>query len=158
MIRGFRDYPVRPRFRVSMPRGQKFDDIIPLGSYWLVSDRAKQVLSEISKADFAFLPIDVEITKGIEPTAYWLCDVMPLLDAVDEARSDVEVNIANDGGRVYNIAGRFSLIFDDSVVGSHYMFRLRTNPSRIICDEIIKAAFEQSGLIGLRFRDAEHPV
>jgi Protein of unknown function (DUF1629) len=42
--RGFRSYPVTPRFHVSKRFGRMPWDIERYDSYWLVSDHAKQVL------------------------------------------------------------------------------------------------------------------
>src|SRR5580658_5584577 len=36
--RGFRTYPVRPRFRISTRLGRKLSDIEIHGNYWFVSD------------------------------------------------------------------------------------------------------------------------
>jgi len=152
--RGFRDYPVRPRFRVSTRLGRRLYDFQKNASYWMVSDRAKRILSDISESDFSFLALDTEVDPGQEPLVLWLCDVMPMLDAVDKARSKVQTVRRDDGTYGYNIIGDFSLIFDENVVGSHHVFRLRTNPSHIVYDETVKAAIQNNGLTGLRFRNA----
>jgi len=156
-IRGFRDYPVRPRFRISTRLGRKLNDIEFDGAYWLVSDRAKQVLGDISKTDFAFLPIETEVDEGQARAVYWLCNVVQVLDAVDDSRSQVKAGIADNGERDHSIIGIFSLIFDEAIVGSHHAFRLWTSFPHIVCDETFKAAIKQSGLTGLSYRDAARP-
>jgi hypothetical protein len=82
--------------------------------YWLVSDRAKQLLDGISETDFAYLPVDTEVDTGSEPVTYWLCDAVIVLDAVDEARSAVRSATADDGSKIHVMAGHPpSLAFDE---------------------------------------------
>jgi len=71
--RGFRDYAVRPRFRVGKRLGRKPYDVERYSEYWLVSDRAKQLFDEIHASDFTYLAVDTEFDPGSEPTTYWLC-------------------------------------------------------------------------------------
>jgi len=152
--RGFRTYPVPPRFHVSTRFGRNLADFEQNGEYWLVSDRAKRVLSEISDTDFAFLACDTEVDPGKDPITLWLCDVMPMLDAVDESRSDIKTLVGENGVRVYQMFGSFSMRFHESIIGAHHAFRLQTNFGNIVVDDFFKHAIKKSGLTGLIFRDA----
>src|SRR5688572_24653811 len=108
--RGFRNYRVRPRIRVSKRLGRKPYDVEFYSEYWLVSDRAKRLFDQINRTDFTYLAVDTEFDPGSDTTTYWLCDIVSVLDAVDEARSAVESGIADDGSKVHQWhAGNCSL-------------------------------------------------
>ena len=103
--RGFRDYSVRPRFRISKRLGRKPYDVEPYSEYWLVSDRAKQLFDKIREADFAYLAVDTEVDPGSEPETYWLCDIVSIVDAVDEPRSAAKFYVAEDGSKRHELMG-----------------------------------------------------
>ncbi len=152
--RGFRDYAVRPRFRVGKRLGIKPYDVERYSEYWLVSDRAKQLFDEIHASDFTYLAVDTEFDPGSEPTTYWLCDIVTVLDAVDEARSAVQSRIADDGSKVHQMVGYASVAFDENLVGRHCVFRMKTNWPTLIGSESFKIAFKQAGLTGISFKEA----
>jgi hypothetical protein len=154
LIRGFRDYPVRPVFRISRTLGRLPHDIEFDGAFWFVTDRAKDVLTGISEPDFAFLKVDTVGDSGEKLGEFWLCDVVTMLDAVDAERSTVTTKL-NDMALTYHeiIAGG-SLKFNQSVVGPHHAFRLTTNFATIVCDEKFRLAIKAASLTGLSFKDA----
>ncbi len=152
--RGFRTYPVRPRFRISTRMGRRLSDIEFYGAYWLVSDRARDALLKLSASDFSFLPTDLDLDSDEEAKSIWLCDVMPMLDAVDEARSRVKIIQRDDGNRAYALIANGSLVFDEAVVGAHHAFRMTTNFATVVCDDAFKARIKDVGLTGLSFQSA----
>jgi hypothetical protein len=152
--RGFRDYPVRPRFYISRRLGRKLQDFEKFGEYWMLSERARSVLLSISETDFQFFAVDTEVDPGHEPVALWLCDVIPVLDAVDKSRSNVDT-VLNDLGEITHlVSGRSSLFFDENIVDSHSAFRPRTAYGFIVCNEFFKKTIRENALTGLSFRDA----
>jgi len=154
--RGFRDYAVRPKFRVGKRFGKAPHDVEPYGEYWLVSDRAKQLFDAVAKTDFAYLAVDTETDRDTEPVTYWFCDIVSVLDAVDEARSVVQSHILKDGSKLHD-AAYGSLAFDEAIVGQHCIFRMRTSLSTMICNERFKTEVKQEGLTGLSFWEAFEP-
>jgi len=152
--RGFRDYSVRPRFRVGKRLGRKPYDVERYSEYWLVSDGAKRLFDEINATDFTYLAVDTEFDPGSDPTTYWLCDIVSVLDAVDEAHSAVASSIADDGSKVHLIGGYCSLAFDENLVRRHCVFRMKTNWPTLIGSESFKIAFKQAGLTGISFKEA----
>ncbi len=153
-IRGFREYPVTPLFLISPKIGRRLNDIEFYGSYWIVSDRAMRIFMDLSKLDFAFMPINSKFDINSTLDKYWLCDVISVLDAVDEKNSIVNTTLGDSGERVHNVTPNTILKFYESVVEPHRVFRLETNCSVIICDETFKNTVTNAGLTGLRYRDA----
>ena len=152
--RSFPDYGIRPRFRVRTRSGRKFDDLRTFGEFWLVSDRAKAVLGELSHADFKFLAVDTEVDPGQPPIVLWLCDITTVLDAIDESRSQVESGLSDEGYKVHWVSGISRLTFDEAVVGKHHAFRLLTAPSQVVTDNFFRDTIKKAGLTGLSYRDA----
>ncbi|MFT8560706.1 MAG: DUF1629 domain-containing protein [Acetobacter sp.] len=155
--RSFCEYPVLPRFYVSRRLGRKLADFQKNGYFWIISDRARQVLLSISEIDFSFLATEVEVDPDQEPLTLWLCDVLPVLDAVDESRSEVSVGRSTSGKRIHYIGGLSKLFFDEAIVNGHHAFRLETNSDFVIVDDVFREAFKRAGLKGLSFRCASKP-
>jgi len=98
---------------------------------------------------------EVRFRNGTAGPAYWLCDVIRVLDAVDEAASRVKIKYDPIYGiKSYSLAGGASLIFKEDVVGSAHVFRVFHLKPAIICDQQLKDACKGAGLKGITFKDA----
>jgi hypothetical protein len=152
--RGFRDYPVAPLYLLDAKRGRTDRDFEDESEYWLITDRMKSALEEVDPAAFAFLKCDTQLPDGTEGPRRWLCDVVCVLDALDEEKSIVKIGTADNGSKVYKLFGRTSLIFDTDAVGPHHVFRMKYFQSAVICDEELKRVCKVNKLTGMRFDDA----
>jgi Protein of unknown function (DUF1629) len=145
--RGFRDYPEPPRFLFDKSVGHLPQDLEQFGNYWLVSDRTKSLFEAVDPAAFAFLACDVRLPSGdYDGPPYWLCDVVRVLDALDEAQSRLQIGIRESkaysdfGKKYYSLAGGHELVFRDDAVGDAHVFRMEYLPPEIICDQTMKGA------------------
>ncbi len=84
----------------------------------------------------------------------WLCEVVPVLDAIDDASSDVVITTTSSGEKFHAISGLSRLAFNEAVVGSHHAFRLATRIGTVVLDEVFRDAIKKAGLTGLNFYDA----
>jgi hypothetical protein len=157
--RGFRDYPEAPCFLFDKKVGRLPQDVEGFDDYWLVSDRAKSVFEAADPAGVAFLPCDVRLPHGdYDGPRYWLCDVLRVLDALDEARSRLKIGIRDDeryadfGRKYYSVP--IDLVFRDDAIGDAHVFRMAHMRGTIICDQTMKDACKVAGLKGIRFVDA----
>ena len=156
--RGFRPYSVLPRFSISKRLGRTPPDVENYLSYWFVSANAKQFLDAFSPDDFVYQKIDVEVDAGCEPADWWLCDVVHVLDAVDEERStDLHPTVNDVGQKLHPGILHGSTVFDERIVGDHEVFRLKTSPHTIVCAARFKNAFKSAGLKGQSFLPAFEP-
>ncbi len=151
--RGFRNYATTPILRFDTRLGRAVRDMEPIGQFWLVSDRAKAVLEQVDSDAFAFLECRVELRDGSEGPRYWLCDVVRVLDALNEAESEVRVSANDRGEKVYDMMGMEKWIFNEDIVGSHHIFRMNFHEFTIICDDALRDACKAAGLKGWSFRD-----
>ena len=151
--RGFRTYPAVPRYRVSKKLGRPPQDIERHGFYWFVSDGAKQVLSGLSKMDFQFMALDIETDAGQEPVRRWLCDILSILDPVDEDNSAIVIVQGDSGEPIYRLRSDIILSMKEDAVGEHRAFRLLKSFDTIVCDDIFRSALRDAGITGLRFQD-----
>jgi Protein of unknown function (DUF1629) len=131
-------------------------------NYWLVPDRTKAVFERVDPAGFAFVACDIRLAKGqYEGPGYWLCDVVRVLDALDESQSRLIVGIRDDPayrtfGQKYYMAvvpGGARLVFRDEVIASAHVFRMAYMDATVICDDVLKNACKEAGLAGISFRD-----
>jgi uncharacterized protein DUF1629 len=153
--RGFPDYPESPRFLFDSKIGRPPRDIEQYSYFWLISDRMKTVLEIVDQEAFAFARCEVRLSNGAPGPAYWLCDVLRILDAVDEAASQVRIEyLPPNSTKFYNLTGGANLVFREDVVGSAHAFRLADLDLVVFCDQQIRDACKAVGLKGVRFRDA----
>lgn len=153
--RGFPDYPEPPRVVLDKKLGRSPRDLEQCHEYWLISDRMKAVLQAVDPEAFAFVRCEVRFADGKEGPAYWLCDVMRILDAVDEVASRLTINIDQTRGqKVYSLRGGASLVFKEDVVAPAHIFRMAHLEPVIFCDQHLKNACKAAGLKGITFKDA----
>jgi hypothetical protein len=151
--RGFREYAEMPLFRFDSRLGRAIRDMEPLVGFWLVSDRAKTVLEQVDTDAFAFLECRVELRDGSEGPRYWLCDVVRVLDALNESESEMAIEKNDRGEKIYTRIGAEILLFKEDVIGARHIFRMQYRDSTVICDDTMKDTCKAAGLKGWRFRD-----
>ena len=151
--RGFPEYAATPVLRFDGKLGQDLKDMDWTGDYWLVSDQAKTVLEQVDPDAFAFQACRVELRNGSEGPRYWLCDVVRVLDALNEPESEAKIRKNDRGEKVYNMIGNELLIFKEDVIGPHHIFRMRYREPNVICDAAMMDACKAAGLKGWSFRD-----
>jgi len=159
--RGFRKYPEPPCFLLDKKAGRLPTDLELFHAYWLVSDRTKSVFEAVDPAGFAFLACEVRLPRGdYDGPGYWLCDVIRVLDAVDETQSRLKIGIRDDkayrdfGKKYYSLAGGAELVFREDAIGDAHVFRLAYQEPTVICDQVLKDACKSAGLKGVKFKDA----
>jgi hypothetical protein len=160
--RGFQDYPEAPRILFDKKAGSLPRDFELFHDYWLVSDRTKSVFEAVDPAGFAFLACDVRLPRGDYDGPFsWLCDVIRVLDALDEARSRLVIAIEDDkrssifGEKYYHLGGHDALVFRDGAIGDDaIVFRMAYMPWMVICDQTMRDACKAAGLKGIKFDDA----
>jgi Protein of unknown function (DUF1629) len=141
--RGFPDFPETPLILVKKKSHRPLRDLEDCRSYWLISERAKQVFERVDPEAFTFVKCDVRFATGEPGPDYWLCDVVRVLDALDEAASRISTFSWS------------SLVFNENVVGSAHAFRMLQRGSVVICDQSLRDACKAAGLKGIWFTDAD---
>jgi hypothetical protein len=150
---GFWPMPEPPRLRYVPEDGRMPRDLENYHGFWLISDRAKSVLESVDPAAFAFVNCEILLPDGLPGPLYWFCDVLPIIDALDEAASDVEVYYEPDGRKVTSMLGARRVIFKSELVGSAHIFRMAYFRPQVICDEVFRIACKTAGLKGFSFVD-----
>jgi hypothetical protein len=152
--RGFPDYPEKPLFLFDKRKGRLPRDLEEFDAYWLVSDRMKVVLQAVDPNGFVFLACDVRSADQGEVPVYWLCDVVRVLDAIDEAQSHLRIwHHEKTGEKFYNL-GNAHIRFIKNLIGDVHAFRNAHLDGYVFCDQQLKDACKAGGLKGIKFRDA----
>jgi hypothetical protein len=152
--RGFPDYPEPPRFLFDKKIRHFPRDLEQCSAFWLISDRMKTVLQSVDPEGFAFLRCEVRLADGEPGPVSWLCDVLRILDAVDEAASRMQIEyLPQYNAKVYQLAGGANLVFREDVIGAANIFRLAHARTAVICDQQIKDACKAAGLKGVSFKE-----
>jgi hypothetical protein len=150
--RGFPNYPAPPRVLIDERLGRPLLDLEQYSEYWLISGRAKLAFETTDSAGFAFVRCETRLPDGTPGAEYWLCDVIRVLDAVDETASRVKIEY-REGLKLYSLMDRVSLVFKEDMVGAAHVFRMAYFEPAVICDQNLKGTCEALGLSGLKFRD-----
>lgn len=160
---GFPDLKEKPKLYYDPAVGEPPQDLEGgLSGYWLVSERLKNVFEQVDAGSFAFVECDYRLKDGSPGPRFFLCDVVRVLDALDEQNSKLLIEVSDDfvGGKYYNFAGGISLVFRSEVVGDAHVFRTPYSGNYVICDGVMRAAVQAAGITrkgdsaGLWFEDA----
>jgi hypothetical protein len=121
-------------------------DVMLRARFWLVSDHAKDIFESIDSEAFEFREVELRNRQGKRGPRYWYCDVVRLLDALDPESSGLGVQVMPDGAphtmsMWAGIAG--NAFFKKSVIGDHHIFRLKTEPGTICCDQLMRDAIHK---------------
>ncbi|MCC4600380.1 hypothetical protein XmelCFBP4644_11870 [Xanthomonas melonis] len=161
---GFPPLSERPRLIYDPSKGVMPKDLeAGFSGYWLVSERLHQVFSTVDPEGFSFVECDFLMTDSTPGPKYFLCDVVRVLDALDEENSEVEIEVSDDfvNGKFYDLTGGARLAFRRDVVGDYHVFRTPFSADYyVICDRALLDAVREAGIgtgggsDGLWFRDA----
>lgn len=160
---GFPPLKEMPRLVLKTKLGGPPEDLEGgMSGYWLVSERLKNAFLAIDPDAFEFVRCDYRLPDGSDGPAYYLCDVVRELDAVDEDASTFNVIFDEGyaGGRFYDLRGGASLAFNKDVLGGARVFRTPYSGDLVYCDRMFRDAIRTAGIgderrtRGLRFKDA----
>nr|WP_236840905.1 DUF1629 domain-containing protein [Bradyrhizobium sp. CCGE-LA001] len=145
-------FPEPPRLVIDKSLGRDPRDWEMFQDYWLVSDRMKILLETLDSEGARFVRCESRYRDNRVAPTYWLCDIVRVLDAVDEANSVLKIEYPTPDWKVYKLHGS-SLVFKEEIVGAAHIFRLCFYP-RIVCDQAFKDACKESAVKGIAFTDA----
>lgn len=129
--------------------------------YWLVSERLRNAMCAVDPEAFAFVECEIRMQNGVRGPRYFLCDVVRELDALDEDRSRLDIEVYHDfvNGKFYSITGGASLAFNRSSLNGAHVF-LTPFSTFVIADRSFVDAIRAAGipkaarLSGISFIDA----
>lgn len=150
--RGFPPFVEAPRLQLDKRRIAAKRDFDVFKAVWFVSVRAKEIFEALDPTAFEFCRCDTELADGSPAPEYWLCKVLPALDAVDEDNSWLTIRTEPTGYRYYSLAGESRLLLKPQTISGHHIFSLTYCQTAIICDEFFKIACKVEELVGLSFR------
>ncbi|MBO9741256.1 DUF1629 domain-containing protein [Xanthomonas axonopodis pv. begoniae] len=127
-----------PRLRHDSRIGDMPDDLDSgFKRYWLVSEPLKQVLEAADPEGFAFALCDFRLEDGTPGAPHYLCEVVRIIDAIDEEASTVKVLTGYRNGKHYSVAGGAELGFRKDVIGAAHIFRTPYT-SDAFCDRFLR--------------------
>ncbi|WDJ96664.1 DUF1629 domain-containing protein [Xanthomonas campestris pv. incanae] len=138
-----------PRLRYDSRIGDMPDDLDSgFKDYWLVSEPLKQVLEAADPEGFAFALCDFRLEDGTPGEPHYLCEVVRIIDAIDEETSTVTVLTGYPNGKYYSLVGGAKLAFRKDVVGTAHAFRTPYTADafcdRFLRDTLISRGFGKS--------------
>lgn len=160
---GFPEFRETPLLVYSPAKGDPPEDLEGgMSGYWLVSKRLKEVFEQTDPAGFQFAECDYRLADGSAGPTYFLCDVVRVLDAVDENSSVLNIEISDRyyAGKHYGFSGGASIAFLEEVVGSAHVFRTPYSGKYVVCDRSMRDAIVEAGIwepttsLGIWFIDA----
>ncbi|MEI2454554.1 imm11 family protein [Lysobacter firmicutimachus] len=151
-------FPVLPEIPVLIQSasGRPLKDLEGVFSgYWLVSEELKKVLERHDADGFAFTPCNVVSADGTSLGEYHLCDVLRVIDVLDESLSRLDIRIGEEyaKGKHYRIGPGASLAFREHEISAAHVFRTPFS-SYVFCDKKLRGAIIESGCVGISLEDA----
>jgi len=146
---GFPQLRETPRLVYSPSKGDPPEDLEGgMSGYWLVSERLKKIFERTDPAGFKFAECDYRLEDGSPGPIYFLCDVVRVIDALDEVASKLTVEVSDEyfAGKYYNFAGGASVTFREDVVGSAHAFRTPYSGRYVVCDSFMRDAIIDAGI------------
>lgn len=130
-------------------------------AWWLVSERTKALFERLDPEAFVFVPCEVRMRRGqYDGPKFWLCDVVRVLDALDESQSRLHMGVRDDirfldhGRKYYEfLAFGGKLVFRETAIGNARIFRMAHKELTYICDQEFKDACKSTGLKRISFKD-----
>ncbi|MCC4605893.1 DUF1629 domain-containing protein [Xanthomonas campestris pv. badrii] len=127
-----------PRLRYDSRIGDMPNDMHDgFKGYWLISELLKQVLEAADPEGFAFALCDFRLEDGTPGAPHYLCEVVRIIDAIDEEASTVKVLTGYPNGKYYRVAGGADLAFRKDMVGAAHVFRTPYT-SDAFCDQFLR--------------------
>jgi len=137
---GLKEFKQVPRLRQSRSRKMPNDLDASFRGYWLVSEPLKCVFESTDPEGFIFVPCDFRLYDGSKAPPHYLCEVVRVVDAIDEDASTVKVLTEGyENGKYYDMTGGASLAFKKSVVGSAHIF-WTPYTAKAFCDRALRDA------------------
>lgn len=152
---GFPDYPELPVIVFEERLKHTARELEWCGVYWLISDRLKVIFEQADPSAFAFYQCKTAYQDGTEAPVYWMCDVIKILDAVDEEKSNIDVHREGDT-KIYKIHSGVKLKFKKNVIEGAHVFRLKYSYASVLCDSVLRNACKENRIQGLSFIDVEN--
>lgn len=156
--KGFADLPETPHLIYDRKKGKMPRDLELFGSYWLVSEPLKHVFESVDSAGFAFVACDFTLPDGSKGPQYYLCDIIRVIDAINEEASKLKVIWEHDYTnnrdiKRYSILGRASLSFFEEKLAGVHVFEPLKLAGNAVCDDVLRTACTEASLKGIRFED-----
>lgn len=145
---GFPNLRERPRIIFDSSSGPTPRDLEGgFGGYWLVSQRLRQAMEAVDPGAFEFAECDILLADGSPGPEHSLCDVVRELDALDEVRSRLDIEVDDDfaNGKFYSIGGGASLIFRPEVLMHAHVF-LTPFSTFVVVDRCFVDALRAAGI------------
>ncbi|WNH52747.1 DUF1629 domain-containing protein [Stenotrophomonas oahuensis] len=159
---GFPPLAEQPQLTVDFRLGNMPRDLEGgFSGYWLVSERLKDVMLEADPSAFEFVECDTRFADGTKAPRYYLCDVVRVLDALDEAGSTLGIEVDEEfvNGKFYSLGGGARLTFrTDALAGVHVF--MTPYSYFVVCDRLFMDAVHGTGVSddpeesGISFIDA----
>ena len=116
----------------------------------VVSERLKGMFERLAPGADQFIPVTVAGQQG----PYYILNVLPVIECVDEERSSFRRFKEDDPVRP-DLAGHFDviekLVIDERRAGGALLFRVSRSEGDLVAHESIKKGFEEIAATGARF-------
>lgn len=147
-------YPERPQL-VHVPElGGLPRDFEELSGIWIISAALKHAFESVDPDGFVFVACDFTLSDGTAGPAYYFCNVLRTLDALDEGASRLKIKVGDYvNGKYYSRAGGARLVFKQDIVGHAHVFRTPFSDT-VFCDRALYDAVNAARVKGVEFSDA----
>lgn len=143
-------YPERPVLIYDEKMGRMPFDFDRYGTYWLISERCKEVFHQADEDAFSYVECDFELSGGTRGPKYYFCMPLYSFDVVVREKSNMRIKEFGGGRVLYHLMLAERVVIDSSSTEGRHLFHV-THSATQLCDEYFKAQCIDAGLTGITF-------
>ena len=144
-----------PSFKHIKKEGPYPRDIERYGSFWIVSKKLKDIFCAFDPDAFDFLECELNANGTSTIGEYWICDVIRVIDAIDEAKSELFVHYVG-GEKHYNFLSSGKISLNEFAVKGHRVFMVDHCWPHVMCDEELVKICKSEKIKNIYFQKVEN--
>jgi hypothetical protein len=151
---GFPAFAASPKIVFQKKSTRQPLDFYRFRRIWVISDRLKAILEDFDREGFEFVRTDTLYDGGTrEGLPYWFCDVIRVLDCVDEAASTITYydRPAFESITWKSYERLLNVVMRPEAIGSAHVLRVRYYSGRVLIDEVFRNLMHAHKVSGIGF-------
>lgn len=153
-VRGIPIVTETPTFKHVKRDGPYPRDIERFGNFWVISKKLKKIFEDFDPEAFDFLECKVWSGDIMTTGEHWFCDVVRVLDVIDESKSKLESAFIG-GKKYYHLSESKKIHLNRNIIKKHRVFMVDHCWPNVMCDEELVKICKSEKIKNISFEKAE---
>ena len=148
---GFWPMSEKPVLQIKEKPRKMPKDIDYCGGYWLISEKCKTFFEDIDPLAFEFVECDCLDVNGSPTKSRWFCDVIRVVDALDEQKTKVTIKTPEGWHKSYEIEVTSNLYFRTNAIPANcHIFKMAHYHGMRIVDRQLRDGLKNERMTNIR--------